>query len=89
MSLASVPGKDTARPADPVAAIARASGVRVRRVLLRDHWWTGDCGPLLGLTTGEAPRWVALLPVSPCRYEMCDPSDGVRRPVSAAVAATA
>ena len=36
--------------ADPVTAIARASGVRVRQVLLDERWWRSDSGPLLGRT---------------------------------------
>ena len=87
ISLAASSNHDAARPADPVAAVARASGVRVRRVLLRDRWWTGDSGPLLGRTAGDAPRWVALLPTSPRTYEICDPSHAERRPVTAEVAA--
>ena len=88
MSLSAGLGQDAARPADPVAAIAKASRVRVRRVLLRDRWWTCDNGPLLGRTAGEAPRWVALLPASSGRYEICDPADGARCPVTATEAAT-
>lgn len=45
---------------DPVVDIARASGVRVRRVLLEDRWWKTDSGPLLGHTGGKEPRCQAL-----------------------------
>ncbi len=49
---------DAAR--EPVEAIARASGLRVRRVLLRGRWWRRDMDPLLAVTEeGEVP--VALL----------------------------
>lgn len=73
---------------DPVAAVARASAVRVRQVLLEDCWWRSDSGPLLGRAAGHDDRWVALLPVSSGSYVICDPADGTRRPVTAAVAAT-
>ena len=56
--------RDTAGHVDPVAAIARASAVRARRVLLGGLWWRRDNGPLLGRTAGGDKRWVALLPAS-------------------------
>ena len=74
--------------ADPVAAIARSSAVRVRRVLLEDGWWRSDNGPLLGRTAGKDERWVALLPVSPGSYSVRDPADDTCRTVTAPVAAT-
>jgi NHLM bacteriocin system ABC transporter ATP-binding protein len=57
---------------DPVSAIAKASGVRVRLVLLRDEWWKQDNGPLLGFLTAQN-RPVALLPRSATRYRLFDP----------------
>jgi len=76
-------------------AIADASRVRMRRVILRDTWWQDDDGPLLGYLSpgqdgggGAPPRPVALLPTSPRRYEMVDPAKGERTPVDAAVAET-
>ena len=75
--------------ADPVAAIARTSAVRVRQVLLEDRWWRSDSGPLLGRTGGKDRQWVALLPEpSGAAYSACYPADGMRRPVTAAVAST-
>ena len=73
---------------DPVVDIAGASALRVRRVLLEDGWWRSDSGPLLGRTRGEEERWVALLPSPSGAYAVCDPVDGSRRPVTAAVAST-
>ena len=73
---------------DPVADIARASAVRVRRVLLEDGWWRSDNGPLLGRTDEKDKRWVALLPTPSGSYAACDPVDGSRRPVTAATAST-
>ena len=82
------PVRDAVAAADPVAAIARASGVRVRRVLLDDRWWRSDSGPLLGRTGGDHPRWVALLPAGRSRYTLHDSSDGTRAQVNARLAAT-
>ena len=48
-------------PAERLAAIAQASGVRHRRVRLPDHWWKDDVGPLLAFA-GAARTPVALLP---------------------------
>lgn len=85
-------GRDSKRvptsSSDPVADIARASAVRVRRVLLEDGWWRNDNGPLLGRTGGKDKRWVALLPTPSGSYAVCDPVDGSRRPVTSATAAT-
>jgi NHLM bacteriocin system ABC transporter ATP-binding protein len=80
---------DKKRRSDPVTAIARASRVRVRRVLLSGNWWRQDNGPLLGYWTraggsAEDDRPVALLPLSPSRYELIDPVDGQAVPVTAA-----
>ena len=88
LSLVSGAKRDAPSAADPVAALARASAVRVRQVLLEDRWWRSDSGPLLGRTSGEDQRWVALLPVPSGAYAVCDPAAGTRRPVTAAVAST-
>lgn len=90
LGLALTPGskRTAAALADPVAAVARASAVRVRQVLLEDGWWRSDSGPLLGRTAGDGGRWVALLPASPRSYAISDPSDGTEKPVTAAVAST-
>jgi ATP-binding cassette subfamily C protein len=73
---------------DPLAAIATASQVRSRRVILRDDWWRRDNGPLLGFRTEDgARRPVALLPTSPASYALVDPAaPDERRPVDALVA---
>ena len=61
-------------------AIARASQVRYRRVLLRTHWWNDDCGPLIGYwDDGDQP--VALLPTGESGYEVVDPETRARIPV--------
>ncbi|WP_373530007.1 NHLP bacteriocin export ABC transporter permease/ATPase subunit [Nostoc sp.] len=75
------------RVKEPLEAIVRASRLRMRQILLRDNWWEKDCGPLVAYTQ-EDNRPVALLPVSPTRYEIFDPSDGTRLPVDALIAST-
>ena len=61
---------------DPIEAIARASKVRHRKIVLGPNWWkrdirTGD------RVHGEDRRPVALLP-SGTKYEVVDPSKRVR-----------
>lgn len=72
---------------DPLAAIARASRLRMRQVVFTEAWWRHDYGPLLAYTRDDH-RAVALLPVSPTRYHLYDPRDGSRTPVQARLAAT-
>jgi NHLM bacteriocin system ABC transporter ATP-binding protein len=64
--------EDMKRVKDPLEAIARASRIRMRRVLLTERWWVADCGPLLGyLHADQTP--VALLPVDNKYYEIYNP----------------
>jgi len=74
-----------AAPRDPVAAIAAASRLRTRRVMLRDDWWRQDGGPLLARTEAGDP--VALLPGPRATYVLHDPVARTRVPVTAEVAA--
>ncbi|PWT91694.1 MAG: hypothetical protein C5B54_04855, partial [Acidobacteria bacterium] len=75
------------RIADPVEAIARASGIRTRTVVLRGPWWKEDIGPLLGfLEDGKKP--VAILPRTGRGYQLYNPETKTTVPVTAAVAAT-
>jgi NHLM bacteriocin system ABC transporter ATP-binding protein len=64
--------EDLQRVKEPIAAIARASQVRMRQVTLRDNWWQKDSGPILAYTQAD-DHPVALLPLSDNRYEMLDP----------------
>ncbi len=75
------------RGGDEVDAIARASGVRVRRVLLEQGWWKDDCGPLLAYQ-GRTRRPVALLRGKGQRYVVFDPVERTSRPLTPAVEAT-
>lgn len=58
---------------DRIAAIAHASGVRVRRVALRGQWWRENAGPMLAFRTDDK-RPVALLNKGQ-RYRLWDPVD--------------
>jgi NHLM bacteriocin system ABC transporter ATP-binding protein len=72
--------EDLKRVKEPVEAIARASRIRMRRVILTPGWWKQDSGPLLAYVTGEPQRPVALLPVAGNRYEIFDPTNRKRTP---------
>jgi len=72
------------RPSDRLRALADASRIRIRRVLLRSAWWTRDNGPLIAFRErGEGDdkirHPVALLPTSSHSYEMVDAVTGDRR----------
>lgn len=58
---------------DPLDALAQASRVRIRRVVLNPGWWESDVGPLLG-TLAEGKRPVAILPTARGGYEIFDPA---------------
>ena len=60
------------RVKEPIEAIARASQLRLRRILLRGDWWRQDGGPILAYTRQDKHP-VALLPVGRTRYELLDP----------------
>jgi NHLM bacteriocin system ABC transporter ATP-binding protein len=75
------------RRSDPVSAIARASRVRVRRVLLSGDWWRQDNGPLLAFRDKD-DQPVALLPASPSRYDLVDPRTQQHTPLTAANASS-
>jgi NHLM bacteriocin system ABC transporter ATP-binding protein len=59
---------------DPVAAIARASGIRFRRVILDENWWTREGPPLLAFHESDR-RPFALLPKRGGGYRAFDPVD--------------
>jgi NHLM bacteriocin system ABC transporter ATP-binding protein len=64
--------EDLRRVPDLLDAIARASHMRIRRVVLRGDWWNKDGGALLAYML-EDDRPVALLPISANCYELFDP----------------
>ena len=65
--------EDMKRVKDPLDAIARASRMRIRRVILSERWWRSDCGPLLAYLQGDSSP-VALLPVDNKYYEIYNPA---------------
>ena len=79
--------EELSRVKDPLDAIARASRLRTRRVLLTDHWWQRDSGPLLAYTLQDQHP-VALLPVASGHYELVGPVSQQRISVSESVAAS-
>jgi ATP-binding cassette subfamily C protein len=83
-----VPGKseELESSAEPVEAIARASRVRTRRVVLSGDWWTRDGGPLLCVSDDEERRPLALTQ-DRSGYRIFDPVEGTRRKLDAESAA--
>ncbi len=85
---------------DGLRAIARASGVSYRRVVLTPGWWEKDNGPLLGFLRdvtelGSEEEWeaeelrpVALLQRGTSAYDAVHPHSGRREPVEEAIADT-
>jgi NHLM bacteriocin system ABC transporter ATP-binding protein len=65
--------ENAARNPEPLEAIARASQLRLRRVLLRGQWWHQDSGPLVAYTKTEHHP-VALLPQPGPRYDLYSPT---------------
>jgi NHLM bacteriocin system ABC transporter ATP-binding protein len=56
---------------EPLAAIARASQLRLRQVLLRGQWWHQDSGPMV-VYRRDSQQPMALLPTQNSRYELLD-----------------
>ncbi len=80
-------GKEKKSFDDSVLSVCLASRLRLRRVALVDDWWSRDQGAMLAqLEETKAP--IALIPVSPTKYEALDPVTGERRPVDEAYART-
>ena len=86
---------------EPLTAIARASQLRLRHVLLRGQWWRQDSGPMVAFIRSESASQpdrieeetraddrqpVALLPIKDSRYELFNPVTLTRLPVDATVA---
>ena len=70
---------------EPLAAIARASQLRLRQVLLRGQWWRQDSGPMIVYRRADSQP-MALLPIKDSRYELLDPLTLKKELVSEAVA---
>ncbi|MEG6520668.1 NHLP bacteriocin export ABC transporter permease/ATPase subunit [Desulfotomaculum sp. 1211_IL3151] len=70
---------------DLLGDIARSSQIRIRQIILKDRWWQEDNGALL-VYKEEDGRPVALLPLSPTKYELYDPFDETKVVVDDSVA---
>lgn len=80
------PAAESDRAADRLRAIAEASGLRTRVVLLSGQWWQHENGPLVAFRENGSP--VALLPAKVgffggARYRIFDPATGSLEPVTA------
>lgn len=61
---------------NPLGSIVKTSGIRIRKVALKDRWWVGEGGPLLVFREqGMAP--LAALPTARDSYQLVDPKTGV------------
>ncbi|MEO5356887.1 MAG: NHLP bacteriocin export ABC transporter permease/ATPase subunit [Nitrospirae bacterium YQR-1] len=74
-----------ARLKDPLSLIARASGIRTRRIALKGRWWEQDNGPMLGFFEGNNQP-IALLFKK--HYTLHDTVKGDKQLVSEQVAST-
>ncbi|MEZ5328906.1 MAG: NHLP bacteriocin export ABC transporter permease/ATPase subunit [Verrucomicrobiales bacterium] len=72
---------------EPLLLISKASRFRVRQIMLRGDWWNRDHGPFLGWTA-ETKQPVALIPRGCKAYDMVNPGEGTRVPVTEEVADT-
>ena len=77
--------EDLQKVKEPLEAIARASQLRLRQILLRGAWWKQDSGPMV-VYTREDQQPMALLPVKNSQYELLDPITLKREAVTEAVA---
>ncbi|RPI76259.1 MAG: ATP-binding cassette domain-containing protein, partial [Desulfobacteraceae bacterium] len=66
-------------------AIANASGIRFRQIILKGKWWRQDNGPLLAfLEKDKTP--VALIQASPNVYFLWNPADGSKVKIDEGIA---
>lgn len=73
--------ENTKRVKQPLEAIANASQMRIRQVLLSERWWRLDCGPLLAyLQADNTPA--ALLLSDKRQYEIYNPVTNEQIPLS-------
>ncbi|MBD2179207.1 NHLP bacteriocin export ABC transporter permease/ATPase subunit [Pseudanabaena sp. FACHB-1998] len=78
--------EDLKRIKDPLSAIARASQMRIRQVLLESGWWKRESGPMLAYSQEDnAPG--ALLPKGQS-YILFDPKKNTKQTVTQEIAET-
>lgn len=73
---------------DPVEAIAIASQIRTRRVLLVGKWWQQEHGALLAFTQDKKPVALLIDRSKGYRYFLFDPERRTKTPIDDAIAAT-
>lgn len=74
---------------NPLKKIARASGVKIRDVLLVGDWYKSDHGPLIGHLNKDGEKHVvALLPSKNNTYIMVDPTNGTRTNIDEVLASS-
>jgi len=74
---------------ETVKKITRASGVKIRDVLLIGEWYKSDHGPLIGYLNHEGEKQVvALLPSKNMTYVMVNPTDGTRKQIDEKLASS-
>jgi NHLM bacteriocin system ABC transporter ATP-binding protein len=78
--------EDLKRIKDPLSAIARASQVRIRQVLLESGWWKRESGAMLGYYQ-EDDSPVALLPKGQ-GYVLFDPKNNTKQAINQEIAET-
>jgi NHLM bacteriocin system ABC transporter ATP-binding protein len=79
--------KNNSESKDLLGDIARASQIRIRKIILKDKWWKEDNGPLLVYREADGQP-LALLPISPTKYKLHDPADGSEVTVNRMIAET-
>jgi len=70
-----------------VDAVARASGIRTRRVALKGEWWREQGGPMLAFRDSDH-RPMAVLPAWGGRYQLWDPVEDRSRRLNRKTAAS-
>ena len=73
--LAIPPNGEDGPPMDAASNLARASGIRTRKIALGHEWWRRDGVSVLALTR-EGNRPIALLSTGRARYRAVDPAAG-------------
>lgn len=71
---------------NPLENIAKASKIRMRKVILKDDWWKRNNGPLLAFIDPDMSP-VALLQPAPASYVLHDPAANTKKTVDAETAA--
>jgi ATP-binding cassette subfamily C protein len=65
----------------PIEAIARASHIRFRHVLLEGDWWKSDCGAMVAFLE-DTKEPVAIVPTGNGRYNIVHPGNGSSTPIN-------